>query len=156
MARLDMDAMKKVDEFINGLFGIAGDIDNIAKDCIDEAIPTLENALKRNIKAAANRKRKKRKTGERIGKPYSTGELVRSIEPTKAKTNAYGNFAAVRPVGTDSNGVRNGEKLAYLEYGTSVQEARPVMQRAIEEAEPQTRAIIQKRFEEYAKKYLKQ
>lgn len=155
MAKLYIDGLKEMDEFFNGLSNMAADIDEIANDCINEAMPTLEKSLKNNIKSATNKRRKNRKTGERTGKPYSTGELMRSIEPTKAKTNAYGNYAAVRPVGTDKNGVRNGEKLAYLEYGTSTQEPHPVMQKSISEAEPQVKDIIQRRFEEHANKFLK-
>lgn len=146
MARLTIDGLNDLESFINGLSDMAEDIDEIAKDCINKASPTLANVLKRNIKSAANRMDKK-------GRKYSTGELERSIVPTVAKTNAYGNFAAVRPVGYDANGMRNGEKLAYLEYGTSKQDAHPVMQKSIEQAEPQTKEIIQKRFEEHVDKY---
>ena len=146
MAKFTMTGM---DDFLKGLSNLATDVDEIAKDCINVAAPTLENALKKNIRSVTNRKDK------RTGKPYSTGELERSIAATEAKTNAYGNFAAIRPVGTDANGVRNGEKLAYLEYGTSEQEARPVMQKSINEAEPQTKEIIQKRFEEHVQKRMK-
>lgn len=146
MAKFTMTGM---DDFLKGLSDLANDVDEIAKDCINAAAPTLENALKKNIRSVTNRKDK------RTGKPYSTGELERSIAATKAKTNAYGNFAAIRPVGMDANGVRNGEKLAYLEYGTSEQEERPVMQKSINEAEPQTKEIIQKRFEEHVQKRMK-
>lgn len=161
MARLRINGLKEMEEFTNGLSNIAEDIDEIAKDCINGATPTLQKALKDNIRIAANRKaprnrkEKKVKNG-RSGKPYSTGELERSIEPTEAKTNAYGNFAAVRPVGRDKSGIRNGEKLAYLEYGTSEQEAHPVLQKTITQAEPQTKEIIQKRFEEHIEKRMKQ
>ena len=146
MARLELKGMNELDDFLRGLSDLAGDINEIAKDCIDSAMPTLEDALKSNIRAAANRKDK------RTGKPYSTGELERSIAATEAKTNAYGNFAAIRPVGTDANGVRNGEKLAYLEYGTSEQEARPVMAKSISQAEPKVKEIIQNKFEENVEK----
>lgn len=143
MARLKLDGLNELDDFVKGLSDLARDIDDIAKDCIDAATPTLKKALQDNISAAANR-------------GYSTGELARSITPTKAKTNAYGNFAAVRPVGTDEKGVRNGEKLAYLEYGTSKQEAHPVMKKAIAQAEPQIKEIIQERFKEHVNKKIKQ
>lgn len=138
MAKLDLSGLKELDDFMEGLSELASDIDEVAKDCIDAASPTLANALKSNISAAANR-------------GYSTGELERSITPTKAKTNAYGNFAAVRPVGSDKNGMRNGEKLAYLEYGTSKQEAHPVIAKSIAQAEPQAKEIIQERFNEHVK-----
>lgn len=143
MARIKLDGLNELDDFIKGLSDLAGDIDEIAKDCIDAATPTLTKALQDNISAAANR-------------GYSTGELARSIAPTKAKTNAYGNFAAVRPVESGVNGVRNGEKLAYLEYGTSKQEAHPVIAKAIAQAEPQIKEIIQERFNEHVNKRIKQ
>lgn len=136
MARLELDGLGVLDDLINGLSELAGDINEVAKDCIDLATPTLEEVLRNNVKAAANR-------------GYSTGELARSISATKAKTNAYGNFAAVRPVGTDGKGVRNGEKLAYLEYGTSKQVAHPVMAKSIAEAEPRVEEIIQERFNQH-------
>ena len=149
MAKLKLEGLEELDNLIKGLSDLGSDINEVAKDCINAAAPTLENALKKNIRSVTNRKDK------RTGKPYSTGELERSIAATEAKTNAYGNFAAIRPVGTDANGVRNGEKLAYLEYGTSEQEARPVMQKSINEAEPQTKEIIQKHFEEHVQKRMK-
>lgn len=143
MARLELKGLNELDDFLKGLSDLTDDIDEIAKDCIDAAAPTLVETLQNNISAAANR-------------DYSTGELARSIAPTKAKTNAYGNFAAVRPVGTDEKGVRNGEKLAYLEYGTSDQDAHPVMAKTIAQAEPQTMEIIQQRFNEHVNKRIKQ
>lgn len=139
MARLELKGLNELDDFLKGLSDLTDDIDEIAKDCIDSAMPTLEDALKSNIRAAANR-------------GYSTGELERSISSTKAKTNAYGNFAAVRPVGADIKGVRNGEKLAYLEYGTSKQAAHPVMAKSISQAEPKVKEIIQNKFEENVEK----
>lgn len=142
MARLELNGLKEFDNFTKGLSDLALDIDEIAKDCIDAATPTLVESMQNNINAAVKR-------------GYSTGELARSITPTKAKTNAYGNFAAVRPVGTDEKGTRNGEKLAYLEYGTSKQDAHPVIAKAIAQAEPQVEEIIQKRFNEYVDKKIK-
>lgn len=156
MAKLDLSGLKGLDDFMEGISELASDIDELAKDCVNAATPTLANVLKNNISAAANRNEKDRKTGARTGKPYSTGELAQSIVPTEAKTNAYGNFAAVRPVGSDKNGVRNGEKLAYLEYGTSKQEAHPVMAKSIAQAEPQTKEIIQERFNEHVKQIVGQ
>lgn len=143
MARLKLEGLDELDKFTKGLSDLASDIDEVAKDCIDTATPTLVKALQNNINGAANR-------------GYATGRLARSIVPTKAKTNAYGNFAAVRPIGVDEKGVRNGEKLAYLEYGTSKQEAHPVMAKAIAQAEPQVKNIIQKRFDEHVKKRIDQ
>ncbi len=143
MARLDLSGLDALDELMNGLSDLSTDINEVAKECIDAAAPTLVEALQSNIQSAANR-------------GYADGSLAASISPTKAKTNAYGNFAAVRPVGANARGVRNAEKLAYLEYGTAKQKAHPVIKKAIAQAEPQTKEIIQKRFEERVKKYVKQ
>ena len=79
---------------------------DIAKKAVDKASPVLEGSLKGKVAGAADR-------------GYATGELVGSISSTKAKVNDLGVFAAVRPTGHDRKGVRNAQKLAYLEYGTS-------------------------------------
>ena len=79
---------------------------DIAKKAVDKAAPVLESSLKGKVAGAASR-------------GYATGELAGSISSTKAKVNDRGVFAAVRPTGHDRKGVRNGEKMAYLEYGTS-------------------------------------
>ena len=79
---------------------------DIAKKAVDKASPILEGSLKGKVSGAASR-------------GYATGELAGSISATKAKVNDRGVFAAVRPTGHDRKGVRNAEKLAYLEYGTS-------------------------------------
>ncbi len=101
--------------------------EEIGKKAVNEAAPTIVDAVKRGISSVAT-------------KGYSTGSLVKSIEATDAKVNAYGVFAAIRPTGRDNKAVRNAEKMAYLEYGTTKkdgstrQEARPVMAAAAAEA----------------------
>lgn len=110
-----------LDELMQGLEEL-GEVEEVAKEMIDAATPTLEEALKACIRDSAD-------------KGYATGALEKSIKSTKAKQNAYGYMAAVRPTGVDEKGVRNGEKLAYLEYGTHKQAARPVLGRAINRAE---------------------
>lgn len=139
MARLEVSGF---DEFLSDLDDLVDNLDEIIDDCLDEAAPTLVESLKSEIEKAADR-------------GYATGELAASIVPTRAKANAYGHFAAIRPVGEDERGVRNGEKLAYLEYGTSKQQPHPVMQKALKKAEPQTIETIQKRFEEHVDKIMK-
>lgn len=110
----------------------------MAIKAVNTAAPVLEKSLKAEVKNAANR------TDEN-GNPYSTGELERSISTTKARENAFGVFAAVRPTGTDEKGTRNAEKMAYLEYGTSRgQLAHPVRQKAINTAEAECEQIMKK------------
>ena len=69
-------------------------------------------------------------------KGYSTGTMAGSIKATKPKrtrTDAY--IVVVRPTGKDKHGVRNMDKAAYLEYGTSKQAATPWLQHATNDAE---------------------
>ena len=104
-------------EFINQLNKMA-DVDKYADKMLDEAAPILVDSLKRQLNNHKN-----------------TGDLQKSIKASRAKKNKYGWYVKVYPAGTDSKGVRNGEKLAYLEYGTSTQPANPVMEKAIKDCE---------------------
>lgn len=118
MARFEMDGM---DELMEELEAMA-DLSEIAPKMINAATPTVVENLSKNIHSAADR-------------GYATGELESAVHATKAKQNNYGYFAAVGVTGTDSKGMRNGEKMAYLEYGTSKQEAHPVMAKTVNESE---------------------
>lgn len=111
----------------------AGDLESIAPKMIDEATPVLEEALKAEVQQAAS-------------KGYATGELASSIKKSKAKRNEYGYFGAVRPTGKDEKGVRNMEKLAYLHYGTTKQEADPVVTKAVARAEPKVYEKMQEAY----------
>ena len=83
--------------------------------------------------------------------------MVSSVKHTKAgKTKIGGYYAAVRPTGKDANGVRNMEKAAYLEYGTSKkkggakkdkQPPRPWVNRAINNCESAVLNKMQEVFE---------
>jgi HK97 gp10 family phage protein len=98
------------------------DVSVVAPKMIDAATPIVANNLAKNIRAATNR-------------GYSKGNLAKSVHATKAKMNNYGFFAAVGVIGKDEKGIRNAEKLAYMEYGTSKQAAHPVMKKTINESE---------------------
>lgn len=111
--------------------------DEIAAKAVDAATPVLAGTVKDLIKATTS--------------ADSTGELAESIKPTEARMNGYGCFAAVRPVGTDSKGVRNAEKMGYKEYGTSKQPAKPVLKKAVKKSEKECLEIMQKAFEEVTK-----
>lgn len=112
------------------------DVERIAPKMIDEAIPILEQNVKREI---AKHKR--------------TGDLYKSIKTTKAKMTKKGGFyAAVRPTGSDSKGVRNMEKLAYLEFGTSKQSPTPVLTKAIKDSQEPVMRKMQEVFEREVKK----
>lgn len=111
--------------------------EKMAIKAVDKAAPVLEKSLKTQIERAANR------TDAR-GKPYATGELAASVGSTKAKENDLGVFAVVKPEGTDSKGVRNAEKLAYLEYGVAShgQLPHPVRQPAVSAVEAKCEEIM--------------
>ena len=120
MAKFDFEVPT---DFIKQL-GKLADVDRIAPQMIDEALPILE----RNVKAE-------------VSKHKVSGDLLKSIKLTKAKKNKYGYYASVQPSGTDKKGVRNMEKMVYLEYGTSDQPATPVLTKAIKDSE---KAVLDK------------
>lgn len=107
--------------------------EKMAIKAVDAASPVLVRALQNSINAA---------TGS---SGRSKGTLAGSIEATSARQNELGVFSAVRPTGTDAKGVRNGAKLAYLEYGVKShnQPPRPVRSAAVAIAEGQCLSIIQ-------------
>ena len=105
-------------EFIKAL-GRLADVDRLAPRMIDEAMPILADNLK----------------GELV-KHKRTSDMLNSVKKTKAgKTKNGGYFAVVRPTGKDSKGVRNMEKMAYLEYGTKKQTPTPILTKAIKDSE---------------------
>lgn len=110
-------------DFIKQL-GKLADVDRIAPQMIDEAIPILEG----NVKSE-------------VSKHKRTGALANSVKKTKANKNKYGYYALVRPTGKDEKGVRNMEKMVYLEYGTTKQPARPTLTKAIKDSE---KAVLDK------------
>lgn len=111
------------DDFIKQL-GRLADVDRIAPQMIDEAMPILEGNLKKELT-----------------KHKRTGDMINSVKKTKAGKNKYGYYATVRPTGKDKKGVRNMEKMVYLEYGTSKQPARPTITKAIKDSE---KAVLNK------------
>lgn len=110
--------------------------DNAAK-VVDTASPILVETVKEMIKTTTS--------------SDSSGDLADSIQATGAKINGYGCFAAVRPTGRDRKGVRNGEKMAYREYGTSKQPAKPILKKAVRKSEKKCLEIMQKTFEDVTK-----
>lgn len=89
--------------------------DEVAKIMLDTAAPILVNSLKHEIS--------KHDT-------YSQdGSLYNSITASKVKKNDYGHYVTIGPKKGSKNkrGARNGEVLAYLEYGTSKMVAKPMI-----------------------------
>lgn len=113
------------------------DPDDIAAKVVDTASPILVETVKEMIKTTTS--------------SDSSGDLADSIQATGAKINGYGCFAAVRPTGRDRKGVRNGEKMAYREYGTSKQPAKPILKKAARKSEKKCLEIMQKTFEDVTK-----
>lgn len=106
------------------------DADKIAPVMLEAAAPILEKAV---IKKASTHK--------------VSGDMIRSIKPTKPQKNQTGHYIVVRPTGKDAKGVRNMEKMADLEYGVNgKQAATPVMTPATHEAEMEVEAKMQEVF----------
>lgn len=117
-----------VDELMKELEQI--DVEHIAPKMLEESVEILEGAVKR-----------------RTAKHKVTGDMLSSIKPTGAQRNNSGYYICVRPTGKDRKGVRNMEKMAYLEYGTSRQRARPVLSVAVNESEAEVLKKMQEVFE---------
>lgn len=86
------------------------------------------------------------------GKHRDSGRMADSIKSTGIKTNKSGKFLVVRPTGKDSKGVRNMEKMAYLEYGTYKQAATPVVTPAVKDAESTVEREMDAIFDKYMEK----
>lgn len=113
MAKFDIYG---IDDLMKGLSQI--DVDRIAPKMLEESVPILEKA----VKAEA-------------AKHKDTGAMEESIKATGADINAKGHYICVRPTGRDEKGVRNMEKMIYMEYGTSKQKETPVLSPAVRKAE---------------------
>ena len=110
--------------------------EDIAKKAIKAAVPLLESELKAAVSSA-------------IHTDKSTGDLVNSISATTTLVNNLGVYAVVRPTGHGRTGIRNAEKMAYLEYGTSKgMQPHPIRSKAVASCEPK----IVKLMEEIVKK----
>lgn len=105
-------------------------IEAIAKRAVNEAKSVVSESTKSAVRASEKG-------------PYSTGSIAASIDVTDAKINSYGVFAVARPTGRDDRGVRNGEKAAYLEYGTPNMAARPWRSKAVSNSEAKAKEIIE-------------
>ena len=97
-----------------------------ALENVDEIAPKVLNAgmdvLEPEVKARAEQHK-------------VTGEMAASVSRQPPMKTDGGHSILARPRGTDSKGVRNMEKMAYMEYGTSHQRATPVIGPAIAASE---------------------
>lgn len=115
-----------------------GEIDQYAPELLKAAAPTLEKSMKEEVGKASDR-------------GYATGELKEALKANKPGQNSYGHYVSVTAKGTDRKGVKNNEKLAYLNYGTSKQQARPVISKAVKNAEKECLQVMQETFNEVVK-----
>ena len=122
------------DEFARELEEL-GNVDDYAPALLNAAAPILEQGLRDRVRREANR-------------GYATGDLAESVKAKKPGKNEYGHYVAVTAEGKDRKGVRNNEKLAYLNYGTTKQQARPVISGAIRDAEDDCLEAMQEKFNE--------
>jgi len=87
-----------------------------------------------------------------LSKHRRTGDMLDSVKKTKAGRSPKGGyFAVIRPTGKDSKGVRNMEKLAHAEYGTSKQSPTPILTKAINDSKPAVLHKMQEVFEKETK-----
>lgn len=107
---------------------------------VEAAVPIAESAMKSELEKHHRAKR-----------DPTYGEMAESVKATEPKENEYGAYAYIRPTGTDSKGVRNMEKLAYLEYGTVKQAGTPVMANIKSEIEKEVVNTMQKVIEQEVK-----
>lgn len=105
--------------------------DEIAPKILDETVPILEKYVK-----------------SETAKHNRTKDMLNSIKKTKANKNKYGWFVTVRPTGKDRKGVRNMEKMAHAEYGTSKQPPTPILTKALNDARQEVTDKMQEIFNE--------
>lgn len=80
-------------------------------------------------------------------KHKDTGAMVASIKPTGLMAGYGGGYyMCTRPTGRDKKGVRNMEKMVYLEYGVKGRPGVPVITAAVIKAEPKVIQAMQEVF----------
>ena len=80
-----------------------------------------------------------------------TRAMVNSIKQTKVYKTKDGMGIVVRPTGVDKNGVRNMEKMAHAEYGTSKQQPTPILSKAVAESKEPIAKKMQEIYNEVIK-----
>ena len=121
MASLDVTGMEEVLKQLEKL-SRKSDVDEIAKKALNEAREVLLDSTKSAVASSE------------YG-PRSSGSVSSSIQATPTKVNSFGVYSVARPTGRDRNGLTNGTKAAFLEYGTPTLPARPWHERARNSAE---------------------
>lgn len=134
MAIFDFDMPDDLEKTLNMLSD-----ESLGIKAVKKAAPIVENAMKEELSKH-----------HRAEKDPTYGEMVESVKATEPKSNEYGVFSFVRPKGTDTKGVRNMEKLAYLEYGTARQVGTPVVGKISDSVEKEVSETMQKVIEQEA------
>lgn len=111
------------------------DFSMLAPKMLEEAAPIVKGNIER--RSAAH---------------HDSGAMEGSIQPKKVARGAAGYQISIRPTGKDSKGVRNMEKMCYLEYGTAKQAATPVMGPAVAESEEPVYEKMQEVFDRETEK----
>lgn len=130
MARFEM--LHGTDDFISSLDKIAKA--KVAREMVKAAAPLLVQEMQ--SKAAAH---------------VETGDMAESIMASPPRSTSGGVSCTVTAEGIGSNGTRNVEKLAYLEFGTYKQTPTPVVTPAVNAAEPKVIAKMRQVYEEKIK-----
>lgn len=127
MASLKFDYQElDIESMLGGIMN-----EDVAEDILNAAVPTLQKSIEKYA-----------------SKHINTGQMLASIKPTPVKKNISGYYLTVRPTGKDDKGVRNMEKMAYLEYGAvhHGQPATPVLAPAVNECEGKVLEKMQEEF----------
>lgn len=131
MAKFETDV--GLDEFMHSLTTI--DIEAIAPVALEESAPIVKDKL------------------VQLAKPHEkTGAMVKSIKAGKASKKKDRYSLLVSPTGVDrKTGVRNMEKLAYLEFGVKEhnQQATPVITPAVRATHDDVCNSMQETFNKY-------
>lgn len=130
MAKFEM--LHGTDSLISDLASIARA--KVAREMLTESAPILVNEMK--AKAAAH---------------HVTGDMASSIKASPPRSTGGGLSVTVTAEGTGSNGTRNAEKMAYLEFGTYKQSPTPVVTPATNAAEPKVAQKMQEVFDRNVK-----
>jgi HK97 gp10 family phage protein len=111
------------------------DFHTLAPKMLEEAAPIVKGNIEK--RSAAHR---------------DSGSMAGSIQPKKVTRGTSEYRISIRPTGKDSKGVRNMEKMCYLEYGTEKQAATPVMGPAVAESEEPVYEKMQEVFDRETEK----
>lgn len=146
-------------ESLDRLFRQVSRPQEFCEKAVGAAAPILLKSTKRSVRKAI-----KEPPNARKGESKRTGALERSFMASAPKTNEYGSFSCIQPVGnrTDGKTADKGKPLhyaaqaAFLEWGTSNGQApSPFRARAVNDAEKECEKTMEKTFlDEVSKHWL--